>query len=669
MACSSSSVALKLEELLTCSICRDSFTNPRILPCYHSFCQRCLERVPQNKKNEVYYLSCPVCRNDAEIPKEGFPTSFFINNLKDMQDSIVLIDCFDHKKPLDLFCDKCNTLICSTCAVSHKGHGYQDINLCYGKHRVKLEECLEKVKAKEDKIKKKEFVKSLNDREKEIIERGAKIKKEIHDTTEKLIANLRCSEEKLIKQADNITYYKVQSLSKQKESAEAILSQLKCQRDLLSEILQEDIHQQVFMLDKFCAETTKYIDEINLDELNPNKNADFVLNKKARAPACTCMSIGEIIEIKALERFKVEIDSTQWHSKNKISFQLSMVKVKDSSLLNVSESFLQCSLVQNDRPNELIVATVARNAARPGVYTIKCEIKVTNAYTVKLQLDDFIFEDTPMIAPINPYLFNVTAVQKIPGFCLPHAIAINDDSANHIAVVEKDGVTILNKEIVKENSFKMEGGKICGAAITKNFVLVSSIKGIQKIRMDEGTPKVMPLKIRKPHGIAISPATGQVYFADSGHHCVQVLKPDLTFSHSFGKEGPQNGNFTKPYDVAVDSRGYVYVTDSCSNRIQKFNSDGAFQIQFCIPENFKCPRFIAVDNEGYVYVSQKKSSHLSIFTSDGVFICFFDIEGVDGEDIHVCGYPTGLAFDRDGSLYVCDSENVIKCKKKKEIVI
>ena len=46
-----------------------------------------------------------------------------------------------------------------------------------------------------------------------------------------------------------------------------------------------------------------------------------------------------------------------------------------------------------------------------------------------------------------------------------------------------------------------------------------------------------------PAGIAISPITGQVYIADSGNHRIQVLNPDLTFSHSFGKKGSANGQF------------------------------------------------------------------------------------------------------------------------------
>ena len=35
-----------LDEQLKCSVCLDQYTNPRTLPCHHSFCLRCLEMIP-----------------------------------------------------------------------------------------------------------------------------------------------------------------------------------------------------------------------------------------------------------------------------------------------------------------------------------------------------------------------------------------------------------------------------------------------------------------------------------------------------------------------------------------------------------------------------------------------------------------------------------------------
>ncbi|CAN5370437.1 hypothetical protein BH18THE2_BH18THE2_22020 [soil metagenome] len=51
-----------------------------------------------------------------------------------------------------------------------------------------------------------------------------------------------------------------------------------------------------------------------------------------------------------------------------------------------------------------------------------------------------------------------------------------------------------------------------------------------------------------------------------------------SFVTKWGSEGIGNGKFTQPLDIAIDSSGYLYVTDlsSVSNKIQKFDSNGTF---------------------------------------------------------------------------------------------
>ena len=34
------------DEELSCGVCLDQYTNPKTLPCHHSFCLKCIEKLP-----------------------------------------------------------------------------------------------------------------------------------------------------------------------------------------------------------------------------------------------------------------------------------------------------------------------------------------------------------------------------------------------------------------------------------------------------------------------------------------------------------------------------------------------------------------------------------------------------------------------------------------------
>ena len=144
MATRSSSEALKkLEEQLTCPICLEQFTNPKILPCFHSFCLHCLEGVAPELVEGNLCLHCPTCRSPCPNPDKGLaslPPSFVINNLSEVYglmkkvsgDQQVSCDNCD-KTNANRYCKQCSMFFCPECLDHHDkfkpNAGHQTLSL------------------------------------------------------------------------------------------------------------------------------------------------------------------------------------------------------------------------------------------------------------------------------------------------------------------------------------------------------------------------------------------------------------------------------------------------------------------------------------------------------------------------------------------------------------
>ena len=743
---SSSPGLLKLEEQLTCPVCLDLYTNPKTLPCLHSFCEACIERFPQDKEGETYYLSCPTCRHRTELPGGGagaFPVAFTLNNLKDVHSLLkkvsdpqqvtcdncttanatgyckdcskfMCMECIgmhkkwadfashkltsldevtasvsssssqllpakqeptltcsvpSHDEPLKYYCDTCDESICRDCAIlTHKDHKYNLMAESYTKHRQELEHSLNPVKGKIEALKK--ILSALAEREGEIRKRGEGVLEEIHEMVEEMMNVLRESERKLSEEAKRVTDAKLEVLSGQAKSAQISLSLLEHIKDYVEESVKTGTPQQVLrskkqMMERMSEVTT----QINVEELEPKEKADFVLSKDIK-------SLHHIGNITMLPQCKVkEIGHFECLPKEKkASFSLSM-KAPDSSLVSVPVSSLKCSLVPVGKGKKPIDTTVTTTSTHPGVYRIHCNLSTSGTHTVKVQVYDVELEDTSLVIPFNPYLDNITPVRTITELKFPWGVAVSDDG--HVIVTEYNGncVAMLDSEGKKVKSFGRRGGSgnvqfsgPRGVAITPdNFILVSDCNHrIQKISMDGdciasvgGKEGSGPLQFKSPSGIAISPITGQVHVAEWGNHRIQVLNPDLTFSHSFGKKGSANGQFNNPHDIAIDSQGLVYVSDTNNHRIQKFSPDGKFVAQFGSfgsgPGQLGQPFGITIDTAGtgLVYINEYDNHCVSVFTSDGVFVSSF---GRKGSNIDQFDRPFGLTFNK-GLLYVCDASN------------
>ena len=74
--------AKPLDDITECPICTEVYTDPRSLPCVHTYCLKCLETLTKDipPGDEV---ACPLCRKEFSLPSNGvkdLPKNFFVAN-------------------------------------------------------------------------------------------------------------------------------------------------------------------------------------------------------------------------------------------------------------------------------------------------------------------------------------------------------------------------------------------------------------------------------------------------------------------------------------------------------------------------------------------------------------------------------------------------------------
>ena len=59
----------KLDEELTCPVCHDHFEEPKVLPCLHYYCKKCIANlIGGNSRDRNDRFNCPECRRVVQLP-------------------------------------------------------------------------------------------------------------------------------------------------------------------------------------------------------------------------------------------------------------------------------------------------------------------------------------------------------------------------------------------------------------------------------------------------------------------------------------------------------------------------------------------------------------------------------------------------------------------------
>ncbi|MDH4128026.1 MAG: VWA domain-containing protein [Spirochaetota bacterium] len=177
--------------------------------------------------------------------------------------------------------------------------------------------------------------------------------------------------------------------------------------------------------------------------------------------------------------------------------------------------------------------------------------------------------------------------------------------------------------------------------VDENYLPTKSFSVNKKYRMQN------PVSIyvdKNKHSWVVGYSSNNVIIYDKNGKIIDSLsKGDINFKH--------------PYDVIINSKGDIYISDFGNDRIHKFNSNKKYLFSYgksgSNDKEFYGPQGLAIDENDNLYVVDKGNHRIQKFDDDGNFLIMFGKSGNEKDELL---NPTDIAIVKD-KIYVTDTGN------------
>ena len=553
-----------LHDEVSCSVCMCTFTDPKQLPCLHSFCLHCLNGI-QRTSGVRGKITCPECRRQFQISGSGnpseLPTNFRINSLLDVlaikECSTANVKCgnCDKGSPQTSYCFQCCSFWCKKCILGH------DIMRANNEHRTLA-------------------LKDFQDQDiKAVLERPAFCQKKHHENKE---LELFCKDCKV---AICSTCVMTLHEGHGKVPLQEATDERKTQINSMTRSLKDKVRKKQKEVEQFNQKSIAFQSKVTEVKSQVQSCVDQILEiiEARKEHAFDVIDNQAKKSLKSLSQKKDEVEKQVKLIESAIEQTETLLKRSFSTeILGFSETFdtiLQEQSTKENRDTECIprfsfskseklINLLSMSEGIGNVEFVFSETKAQQSRAKGKESSKVIagnkganVRNSPLEAQVQTRRFRSVlsfgqkgeSVGELKG---PWGIAVND--RDEIAVTEfwNHRVSVFSSDGTHLRSFGRKGN-------------------------NNG-------EFQCPEGIA-SDSHGNIVVADCLNHRVQVFDRNGKFLSKFGRQRSRDNQLEYPSGLSINGNGDIIVADKMNKLIKIFSSSGKYFRKFGGPGSLVRP--------------------------------------------------------------------------------
>ena len=587
---------------LTCPICYQLFNNPKYLPCHHSYCEQCLEKMQVQNK-----IICPECRNEATVPAGGvkdLPNNFFINRMVDElvlkrkvegEEEVKCDEC-DEDEPVVAYCPDCNMFFCQICNELHKrskrfrGHGIVPLTELRSNKDAQLQAKVKIPVCKDHNYELNHYCETCD----KLVCLYCTVKEHNghnHDTVNNMATKHRNKLKDVTAPVDEM----IRDLSEAHDNIDKMKKKIRRQGDEVDKKIDQHYNELVQKLMK----QKEQVKQQAHDAVSQKEKALTVQLEEVEYAQAEVLSMKELKDAiekssdqEALSAKKQVIDRMQQITDKFNKLNTDPLQSATMEFVPSKESFPQFGqLFTHIDPGACEVVNL------PNHITVGKELKfsIITKYRNGSQCS---IGGSQVSVQLESNTGEVTSTQ----------VRDNNDGSYMASFVVQQGGEVKLSVFVNGQQIK---GSPYSVAVQCDYTRVGKPS---KIVNNDGN-------MGYPWGIAFG-KNGMWAVADNTKHCVYIFDGQDQLIKKVGSHGNGNGQLNRPEGVTFDSNNHLYVADYNNNRVQVFDVSGKYLHQLGSGgsgnSQLSGPVGITI-HINKVFVTEIFNSRISVFHTNGQF--------------------------------------------------